>query len=210
MPLRTIQGLIDGFRAFRETVYPRNRALFDALAHRGQAPKVMMIGCANSRVDPLLITGAGPGDVFVVRNVANLVPPYNPDGRYHGTSAALEFAVRVLGVEHIIVLGHAGCGGVQALLDGSPLAGRSDDFVGAWMTIAEPARVRAVERAPTGAERQRACEHETVKVSLANLRTFPWIAERLAAGTLTLHGWYFDLDGARLMRLDESGAFADV
>lgn len=211
MPLRTIQGLIEGFRVFRENYYETNRPLFDALIAQGQAPKVMMIGCSDSRVDPLLITGAGPGDVFVVRNVANLVPPYDPDGRYHGTSAALEFAVRVLAVEHIVVLGHARCGGVQALLEGSPLAGTSDDFLGAWMRIAWLARSRAEALAPAGPERQRACEHETVKVSLANLASFPWIAERIAAGRLALHGWHFELAGARLTRLDPAeGRFMDV
>lgn len=200
MPVRTLERLIDGFRVFRETYYEINKPLFDALAREGQAPKVMVIGCADSRVDPLLILGAGPGDVFVVRNVANLVPPYAPDGRYHGTSAALEFAVRVLGVEHIVVLGHAQCGGVRALIEGSPMAGRGDDFVGAWMSIAGAARGAVAALPPE--RRQRAGEHETVKVSLRNLMTFPWIAERVAENTLVLHGWYFDLETGRLMRLD--------
>jgi carbonic anhydrase len=209
MPIRTLERLIDGFHAFRETYYEVNRPLFDALARHGQAPKVMVIGCADSRVDPLLILGAEPGDVFVVRNVANLVPPYAPDGRYHGTSAALEFAVRVLEVEHIVVLGHAQCGGVRVLLEGSPMAGRGDDFVGAWMSIAEPARARVWPLPPE--KRQRAGEHETVKVSLGNLRTFPWIAERVAESRLSLHGWYFDLESGRLMQLDPlSQAFRDV
>ena len=170
----------------------------------------MLIACSDSRVDPLRITGAGLGDVFIVRNVANLVPPYAPDRAYHGTSAALEFAVRVLGVVHVVVMGHARCGGSQALLEGSPLAGRGDDFVGAWMAIAEPARERAEKVAPTGPARQRAREQESIKVSLANLATFPWIRQRVAAGTLRLHGWYYDLDGARLMRLGGQDTFEDA
>ncbi|MFO0995074.1 MAG: carbonic anhydrase [Alphaproteobacteria bacterium] len=209
MPIRTLERLVDGFRAFRESYYEANKPLFDALAREGQAPKVMVIGCADSRVDPLLILGAGPGDVFVVRNVANLVPPYAPDGRYHGTSAALEFAVQVLGVEHIVVLGHAQCGGVRALIEGSPVAGKGDDFVGAWMSIAGAARDR-VAALPVS-RRQRAGEHATVKVSLDNLMTFPWIAERVAGSRLALHGWYFDIETGRLLQLDPSSqSFRDM
>lgn len=211
MPPQTIERLIEGFRAFRETYYADNRALFDALAQKGQSPKVMVIGCADSRVDPLLITGAGPGDLFVVRNVANLVPPYAPDGHYHGTSAALEFAVRTLEVEHIVVLGHAQCGGVGALLEGSPMAGRGDDFIAAWMSIAEPARRRALSLPLPEDGRRRACELETIKVSLDNLMTFPWIRERVADNRLTLHGWYFDLARGSLLRLDRAThSFQDV
>ena len=202
MSQQTIERLIEGFRAFRATYYVENRALFDALARQGQSPKVMIVGCADSRIDPLLITGAEPGDLFILRNVANLVPPYSPDGHYHGTSAALEFAVRTLEVEHIVVFGHAQCGGVMALLDGSPMAGRSDDFIAAWMSIAEPARQRALALPGSADDRRQACEFETIKVSLGNLLTFPWIRERVGDGRLALHGWYFDLARGSLMRLD--------
>ncbi|MGH6718988.1 MAG: carbonic anhydrase [Alphaproteobacteria bacterium] len=210
MALHSIEQLIAGFRAFRAEHYEPNRAFYEALAVQGQAPRIMIVACADSRVDPLRITGAGLGDVFIVRNVANLVPPYAPDGAYHGTSAALEFAVRVLGVEHIVVMGHARCGGIQALVDGSPLAGERDDFVGAWMAIARPARARAEAIAPPGEGRRRACEHESIKGSLANLATFPWIKQRVDAGQLRLHGWYYDLAGARLTRLGAGGVFEDV
>lgn len=210
MPMRSIKELIAGFREFRDRHFEPNREFYERLATEGQAPRVMIVACADSRVDPLRITGAGLGDVFVVRNVANLVPPYAPDGAYHGTSAALEFAVRVLGVEHVVVMGHARCGGIQALLEGSPLPAQGDDFIGAWMSIAAPARARAEASSPPGAERQRACEHESIRGSLANLATFPWVRERLDAGRLRLHGWYFDLAGARLMRLGTAGAFEDV
>jgi len=202
MPQNTIGKLIEGFLSFRDTYYVQNRELFEALGRRGQAPKVMLIGCADSRVDPLLITRAEPGDLFIVRNVANLVPPYAPDGHYHGTSAALEFAVRALEVAHIIVLGHAQCGGVRALLDRSPVAGSGGDFVAAWMSIAERARERTLSLAVSDEERRRNCELETVKVSLDNLLTFPWIGERVEARRLTLHGWYFDIADGHLMRLD--------
>jgi carbonic anhydrase len=203
MPLSEIERLIEGFKVFRQTYYAEKQSLFDALAERGQAPKVMLIGCADSRVDPVLITGAGPGDIFVVRNVANLVPPYAPDSRYHGTSSAIEFAVRGLGVEHIVVLGHAQCGGVRALLEGTGVAG-GDDFIGAWMSIAEEARRNALLPQVAPAQRQKVCEHETIKVSLHNLRTFPWIRDRIAAGSLALHGWYFDIGAGRLLQLDRA------
>ena len=211
MPQQTMERLIAGFRAFRATYYIENRALFDALARQGQSPKVMIVGCADSRIDPLLITGAEPGDLFILRNVANLVPPYSPDGHYHGTSAALEFAVRSLEVEHIVVFGHAQCGGVMALLDGSPMAGRGDDFIAAWMSIAEPARQRALALPGSADDRRQACEFETIKVSLGNLTTFPWIRERVGGGRLALHGWYFDLAHGSLMRLDPATQeFRDV
>jgi carbonic anhydrase len=210
MASASINRLIEGFRGFRRNYYAENRELFDSLARQGQAPKVMIIGCADSRVDPLLIVGAEPGEVFVVRNVANLVPPYAPDDRLHGTSAALEFAVLNLGVEHIVVLGHAQCGGVQALLDGPGAARGKDDFVTPWMSIARPARDKAMAVA-AGRQRQRACEQATVEVSLGNLLTFPWIRSRVAAGKLGLHGWYFDLERGALMRFDAAqGAFTDV
>ena len=204
MPQRTIEQLIEGFRDFRDSYYADNRDLFDALVRRGQSPQVMLIGCADSRVDPLLITRAQPGDLFILRNVANLVPPYAPDGHSHGTSAGLEFAVRTLEVAHIIVLGHAQCGGIRALLEGSPMAGRGDDFVGVWMSIAERARQRTLSLAVADEDRRHFCEQESVKVSLENLLTFPWIRERVEAQRLTLHGWYFDLADGHLLRLDPS------
>lgn len=205
-----IERFIEGFRHFRETYYAENRALFDALAQGGQSPKAMVVSCCDSRVDPALIFGAEPGEMFVLRNVANLVPPYSPDGSYHGTSAALEFAVRTLRVEHIVVLGHARCGGVRALLDAA--TGEAGDFLGSWMEIARKARddaLAAAQGQPREAV-QRACEHATVAVSLANLRTFPWICEAVDAGRLTLHGWYFDLESGELSRLGEGGEFRSV
>lgn len=206
----SIERLIQGFRGFRRTYYAENRALFDALAREGQSPKVMIIGCSDARVDPLLIVGAEPGEIFVVRNVANLVPPYAPDDRLHGTSAALEFAVLTLGVEHIVVLGHAQCGGVQALLAGPPGERGKDDFVTPWMSIARPARDKAMTIAAVG-HRQRACEQATVEVSLNNLATFPWIRARAESGALGLHGWYFDLERGALMRFDAATkTFMDV
>ena len=202
--------LIEGFRNFRQNLWPENRALFRALANKGQAPGVMVIACADSRVDPQLIFSAAPGEIFTVRNVANLVPPYAPNTDYHGTSAALEFAVRGLEVEHIVVLGHADCGGVRALLRGADKTA-SNDFIDSWMRIAAPARERAVAKAggdPAAA--QHICEHETVKVSLENLITFPWVRDRVAAGKLHLHGCYFGIESGQLTMLNDSGAFIAI
>ena len=207
-----IERLLDGFRSFRRTYYLKDPALFQALAQRGQSPKVMVIGCCDARVDPMLITGAGPGEIFMLRNVANLVPPYAPDSRSHGTSAALEFAVKGLNVEHIIVLGHAACGGVRALLNEAETAAMGTDFIATWMSISERAR-QAVNACVHESEqsRQRFGELENLKVSLANLETFPWIAERMAQGKLKVHGWYFDIYSGHLMAIDPAtGNFDNV
>src|SRR3712207_992790 len=155
-----------------------------------------------------MIFGAAPGELFVIRNVANLVPPYAPDADYHGTSAAVEFAVRALAVRDVIVLGHADCGAVRALLQGSPAS--VGDFVDPWMAIAAPARGHALAQAGTGVDRQRRCEHETVKISLANLMTFPWLRERVEDGALALHGCWFNLLSGELLRLDSEGVFRPV
>jgi carbonic anhydrase len=200
--------LVEGYRRFRSGAWIEHRARFDRLAEAGQSPQVMVIACSDSRADPQLIFDAAPGEIFSVRNVANLVPPYAPDAEYHGTSAALEFAVRALEVEDIVVMGHASCGGVRALLEGAP--GSVTDFVAPWMSIAGPARERALIKADTPEARQRTCEHETVKISLANLMTFPWIAKRVEAGVLRLHGYYFAIATGVLSRLDGDGAFTPV
>jgi carbonic anhydrase len=196
---------IDGYRAFRETYFRDNKDALTALMARPQRPTAMMISCSDSRIDPGLKFGAEPGDLFMVRNVANLVPPYAPDGELHGTSAALEFAVQVLEVCDIIVMGHAKCGGIGALVRHQESAAL--DFVASWMKIAQPAYHKAAAAGGDAAVVQRACEQEAVKVSLANLMTFPWVASRVKAGTLKLHGWYFDLESGTLYRLGDSGEF---
>jgi carbonic anhydrase len=175
------------------------------LAHKGQSPSTMILGCVDSRVDPGRIFDAAPGEILTVRNVANLVPPYAPDAAYHGTSAAVEFGVRVLEVADIIVMGHGLCGGVRALIEGAP--DNALEFVAPWMRMAKPALDLAMQ-CPEGEERQRCCEREVVKISLANLRTFPWVAERVAAGKLKLHGAWFDVRFGTLMELQPDGLFA--
>jgi len=200
-----MQKLLAGYRRFRTNGWPEKRRQFESLAENGQAPKALVVACIDSRVDPAMIFDAAPGEMLTLRNVASLVPPYAPDAAYHGTSAALEFGVRVLEVRDIIVLGHGLCGGVKTLLDGPPE--KAGEFVAPWMSIAEPARARAMSF-PPGEGRRLICEHEVIKVSLGNLMTFPWIAERVAAGELTLHGGWFDIRIGALMLLQPDGSFA--
>lgn len=200
----SLDQLIEGYRRFRAEQWPRERSRFETTAREGQKPRALVIACSDSRVDPQMILGARPGELFVVRNVANLVPPYQPDAAYHGTSAAIEFGVRVLKVAHLIVIGHGMCGGVRALLDGAPP--EAQDFVARWIEIAEPAR-RAGEGVAPGEARYRACEEETVRVTLANLMSFPWVAEAVAAGRLKLHGAYFDIRDGVLHLLGPDGRF---
>ncbi len=198
-----MQKFLDGYRLFRSGYYRDNKKLIDELMNSGQSPTAMMIACSDSRIDPSLKFGVDPGDMFIVRNVANLVPPFAPDTRAHGTSAALEFAVRVLKVKHVIVMGHAKCGGIKALMEDAG----NGDFVTSWMEIAEPARQTALAAHLPPAEAQHLCEHEAVKLSLQNLLTFPWVKAAVDAGKLELHGWYFDLGDGTLSIVDKSGAF---
>ena len=201
-----MQQLIAGYRRFREKGWARERERWAELAE-GQSPKVMILACADSRSDPAEIFDARPGEMFVARNIAALAPPYETSSGYHGVSAALEFAVTQLEVEEILVMGHGMCGGCAAAL-----TGRFDDvppgeghFIGDWVGMLKAARdgVRARH-----SDLDRAAflemEHEAVKVSLANLRTFPWIAEREADGRLTLHGGHFSIAEGLLYVLDEA------
>lgn len=199
--------LLDGYRRFRATAWPERKALFERLAARGQRPQTLIIACSDSRVDPSMIFDAGPGELFVVRNVANLVPPYTtPDHDHHGTSAAIEFAVRVLEVKEIVVLGHALCGGAGALLDGAPA--QAQDFLPDWIRIAQPARDIALNLSEDPAERRVILEYQCVKLSLRNLETFPWIRERMEEGRLALQGAYFAVATGVLERLRADGTFA--
>jgi carbonic anhydrase len=202
-----MKNLIAGYRRFRENGWPERRKIFESLAKEGQRPRALVLACVDSRVDPAMIFDAGPGELLTIRNVANLVPPYQPDSAYHGTSAALEFGVRVLEIPDLIVLGHGMCGGVKALMEGAPETGR--DFIGTWMSMAEEARLRTLDCEPAEERRQR-CEHEVIKVSLANLMTFPWIAERVASGQLRLHGAWFAIASGLLMTLRADGSFGAV
>ena len=201
-----MEQLIDGYRRFRAGTWRDERARFEELSRLGQSPRALVIACSDSRSDPQMIFNARPGELFVVRNVANLAPPYGPDAEPHGTSAAIEFAVRSLRVRDIVIMGHARCGGIHALLNGAPA--ETSDFVPQWVRIAEPARLRAMQAPPE--HRQTVCEHEAVRLSLANLLTFPWIKSAVEAGDIRLHGCYFGIQSGILERLGEDGVFRPI
>ncbi len=206
------QRLMDGYRAFAAGRLKTEQARFRLLAERGQAPEIMVIGCCDSRVSPEVIFDARPGELFVVRNIANLVPPYTPDGATRAVSAALEFAVQALKVRHIVVLGHARCGGIRAYAEpDEPLSG--GDFIGKWMELIAPAaaQIEPRSRYPDLAAFLAALEQSSVRNTLKNLMTFPWIAARVARGELELHGAYFDVATGMLSALDEPrGEFRPV
>ncbi|MES2095508.1 MAG: carbonic anhydrase [Pseudomonadota bacterium] len=200
--------LLSGYQRFRDTDWSRQRGRWAEL-NEGQSPKVMVIACSDSRVDPAQIFDASPGEIFAVRNIANLVPPFELDGSRHGVSAALEFAVTQLEVGEIVVMGHGSCGGVEAALSKrfhgkAPGAG---GFIDHWVDMLDDARDRIIAQYGTGPEAIRALELETVRVSLRNLRTFPCIPEREAAGTLRLHGAYFAIADGVLHVMDANGEF---
>jgi carbonic anhydrase len=200
-----MQSLIDGYRRFREQAWPRQRALYERLAE-GQTPQVLVIACSDSRVDPATIFDAQPGELFIIRNVANVVPPYeeNPVGM-HGTSAAIEFAVTKLKVRMILVLGHGKCGGVAAALDDQQVHGT---FIDGWVALLDTAK----SRIPSGCEDvHSALERENIKLSIERLRSFPFVAQAVQEGRLTLEGGIFAVADGRLERLDpESGEFRPV
>jgi carbonic anhydrase len=206
-------ALLDGYRRFRSHGWNAQRQRWAELAE-GQSPKVMVIACSDSRVDPSLIFDARPGEMFVVRNVANLVPPFEPDNHYHGVSAALEFAITQLEVEELVVMGHGFCGGCAAALTGQfDQAGHgSGHFIAHWIDMLVEARDPIRARHPElGREAFFEMELEGVRISLRNLRTFPWVREREESGRLKLHGAYFAVADGILHVCDESsGGFAPV
>ena len=187
--MREIEQLIAGFAKFRSRYYEGEDRPFDRLKE-SQSPSILVIACSDSRVDPAILLDAEPGQLFVVRNVANLVPPRSADGGTHGVSAALEFAVCVLQVRHIIILGHSQCGGIRALLESA-----SGEFITQWMEVAKSARPSGSLPSDTAALE---CEQRAILLSLDNLLTFPWIDQRVQERRLRLHGWYFDIGAGRL------------
>ena len=208
-----LDRLLKGFADFRLGYYREHLDLFEKLATEGQSPKILIIGCADARVDPGILTQTRPGDIFTVRNIAAMVPPAQipPDQAQHGTSAAIEFAVRGLEVEHVVILGHALCGGIAALVDGAASAYADYDYVSTWTAVARNVRDVAVNDL-AGRPREeivRAVEQASVVNSVANLMGFPWVRERVESGRLTLHGAYFAIVDGILHVLDEAtGEFA--
>lgn len=197
--MKDLERFIAGFRIFQKDYFGPETPNFEPL-RQGQHPKTMIIGCSDSRVDPAILTNCSPGDIFTVRNVANLVPPYEEIEGLHGVSAALEFAVCHLGVEHIIVLGHSQCGGIGALMADS-CGCKRDNFISGWMSIAAPAKEKVLVELPGKDSQLQQCavEQASILLSLENLHSFSWIDQRVTAGTLSLHGWYFDLSAGVLL-----------
>lgn len=207
--------LLSGYKEFKEDHLPEARARYEVLAELGQKPKTMIISCCDSRAAPETIFNSAPGELFVVRNVANLVPPYEADDGFHGTSAALEFAVQALKVENIVVMGHGRCGGVQAFLlqdegviETKPLS--PGDFIGKWITLLEPAKDKMIcEDGADFAARKRAMEEAGIRNSIDNLLTFPCVKTQVERGKITLHGAWFDISSGELFTMDhESGQFS--
>jgi carbonic anhydrase len=204
-----MERLIEGFKRFRAHYFEEHRARFERLAGRPQHPRYAVVTCSDSRIDTTRIFDAVPGEIFLIRNIANLVPPYKPDQAQHSTSAAIEYAVRFLKVGQFVVLGHAGCGGIAALLDPPK---QDTDFVGSWLEIAQPARERVLARPHLSSEeRQRSCELEALKSSLENVLQFPWVTARIEDRSLQVDALYLDLEHGEMLLYERAkDAFAAV
>ncbi|MEY3190769.1 MAG: hypothetical protein RIS10_886 [Pseudomonadota bacterium] len=224
----TLVKLFDGIKNFQQRAYELDSVNMKGLVEDGQHPKILLIACSDSRVDPAILTNAEPGDLFVIRNVANLVPAYDIESKYDGARAAIEYAVRDLEVEHIVILGHARCGGINALL--KTLSGQKiqRDFIGDWVSLAMDGCIHyAIEQIAKSdnelgesvsevnldnlREHQHLVERAAIRGSLDNLRTYPWIKQRIDTGILNLHGWWFDLESGDLWATDaENTVFLPV
>jgi len=200
--------LIEGYCNFISGDFEHRKTRYGQLADAGQTPEAMIIACCDSRAAPETVFDCGPGELFVVRNVANLVPPYKPDGEYHATSAALEFAVQALRIRNIVVMGHGRCGGIAAALDPAAEPLSPGDFIGKWVSLLGPT-TEAVAGAVhmTASERQTALERISIRNSIANLRTFPCISILEGRGKLVLHGAWFDISTGELWIMNDEGDF---
>ena len=192
--------LIDGYKRFYKKSFEKKQEFYGNLSKEGQSPKFLVISCCDARVHPAQIMDTNPGDIFVIRNVANLVPVNEPDGKSHGTSAAMEFAVKHLNVKHIIVLGHSQCGGIKTLMEGEHFSSKYS-FVDPWMGIAKNARLSVLEKHKDKSFEEQCsyCEKISIEISLNNLMTFPWIKEKYESGELNIHGWYFNIKTGALL-----------
>ncbi len=204
--------LADGYRLWRDDRLPHERGRLAQLAALGQAPQALVIGCCDSRVSPETIFSSGPGELFVLRNVANVVPPFRPDGKHHGTSAAIEFAIGGLAIPHIVVMGHSQCGGIRAYLNSGDDSTRGD-FIGPWMDLVGGAKEDALERNPklTGRALETAVEEAAIRLSIRNLRTFPEIKRREHEALVSISGLHLNISNGNLRVLDEAtGDFSDL
>jgi len=205
-----VSKFLSGFKRFQQHYLGDQHSLFDRLLAEGQRPRALMIACCDSRCDPALLTDCDPGDMFVVRNVANLVPPYDQARSFAATSSAIAFAISNLEVEHVIIMGHARCGGIRALMEHKPPQRDEEKLIAQWTGIAEGARQRVLQELPGKPQEVQcqACEQAAILVSLENLLSYPWIRDRVQAGKLALHGWYFDMTSGELLQYQrDSGKF---
>ncbi|MFF0924430.1 carbonic anhydrase [Rhizobium leguminosarum] len=200
--------LLSGYHKFMRGRYSDQRERYRVLAETGQKPHTLLIACCDSRAAPETIFDCGPGELFVVRNVANMVPPYEPDSQFHATSAALEYAVQVLEIDNIVVMGHGRCGGIRAALDPSMAPLSPGDFIGRWMSLVRPAAEQIhSNELMTQAERQTALERVSIRNSIANLQTFPFVRNREEKGELSIHGAWFDISTGELWVMNGKGDF---
>ena len=203
-----VKPLINGFQSFRNNYFSKEKVFFNKLIKRGQKPKIMIISCSDSRVDPAILFDTRPGELFVVRNVANLVPPYEPDEGYHGVSAAIEYAIKDLLVEHVIVLGHAFCGGISSLCEtcknekeGKDKNSYNREFLDSWIEISKKS-ISELDFNKWPGPTQHIAERNSIINSINNLMTFPWISKLVLNKNLELHGWWFDLENSSLWDLN--------
>ena len=196
-------ALLDGYKSFMAERYAREKDRYRELARGGQNPTAMIIACCDSRAAPETIFNAGPGELFVLRNVANLVPPFEPGGGQHGTSAAIEFAVNAIGISDIVVMGHGRCGGIRAALDPDGAPAVQGDFIGKWMSLLRPVTEEVAGYSIlTDHERQTMLERLSIRNSIQNLRTFPYVERLEAEGKLAVHGAWFDISTGELWLMD--------
>lgn len=193
-----VTKFLAGIANFQQQHFGENAELASDLM-TGQKPQALLIGCCDSRVDPALLTDSAPGDLFILRNIANLVPPYTKSDDFHGVSSSIEYAVCILEVSDIIVLGHSNCGGINALMNAAD-GQEAGEFIGKWVNIAESARDKVLKEMPkaTLEKQTSACEKEAILISLKNLMSFPWVKERVSKGQLSLHGWYYNMGTGQL------------
>lgn len=198
-------SLTKGYEAFKKSLNSNDKQHYKYLAKKGQTPKVMVIACCDSRVSPETIFNTAPGEIFVVRNISNLVPPFEPDAQHHSTSAALEYGVQMLMIKHIVILGHENCGGITGVLNNSLNPITHSDFIGQWLDLLTPLSKNVQENNDLNAEQQHtALEQLSLKQSLHNLRSFPWIRQKEQLGLLQLSAAWFAIEHGELWVLEES------